>query len=553
MRDLTFLLRTLPFAALVSCLGSIGETSESSGGPGGDDPPAPPTEFEANAPVFPRLTVAQYRASLAELLGGDLPSLALEPDTNPYLFDSVGATTTTVSELGVQQYEESADAVTHYLFSDPGRRVALVGCTPVAPGDACAQTFLTDLGRRAYRRPLAAEELGRWVGVATSSSPDPWEGLRLATAGILQSPHFLYRVELGEPDPENPGLRRLGAYEVASRLAFLLWNQTPDVTLLDAARDGELDTPEGIRTQAIRLLSDPRASQAIQRFFAQYLNLDKLDGITRDAALYPLFTPTMPAAMRREVELVVDRIVMKDRADVRSLFDTRTTFVNSELAALYGLEAPGAAVDSFVEVELPADGPRAGILTLGAFLTINAHQVQTSPTLRGKYIRQRLLCELVQPPPPDVDTELPPPSGEEPQTLREQLSEHVSNPTCAGCHSIMDPPGFLFENFDNVGEYRTVFDNGIPVDATGDLDGEPLQNALELAPVIATHPRLGKCLVRQLYRHTMGRLDTEGEQPAIDELDSILEERAFDFQALLVDFVTHESFLTVAEPDLEDP
>jgi hypothetical protein len=540
-------LSLLAAAGSISCQGLIGDESGEDGATGGPKPPGPPAEYEAATAVFPRLTEAQYRKSVAQLLGGDLPVLALEQDTNPYLFYSVGATTTTVSELGVQQYEESAEAITSYLFQEPGRRVALVGCETLTPGDTCAQNFIASFGRRAFRRPLSSSELAKWNGVAATISAQPWESLRLATSGILQSPNFLYRVELGEPDAENPGLRRLNGYEVASRLSFLLWDRTPDDELLDLAAAGALDTPEGIEQEAKRLLADERASDTVQAFFAQYLNLNRIDGITRDPALYPLFTDGMTWAMRKEVELIVEDIVMKQRADFRTLFSTRKTFINSELAVLYGLEAPGATEDTFVEVTLPADGPRAGILTLGAFLTVNAHQVQTSPTLRGKYIRERLLCQEVQPPPPDVVTVLPEPGPEGPLTLREQLEAHLANPQCAACHSFMDPPGFLFENFDNIGVFRMTETSGLPIDASGDLDGKPLQGAKELALEVEKRPELSSCIVRQLYRHTMGRLETDGEEPAILELDSALQEGGYDFRSLLLSFVTHESFRTVAE------
>lgn len=537
----------LSASTLSACQGAIGDPDEE-GGPNGSDPPSGPAVFEPEPAVLPRLTEAQYHNSLRTLLGGNLPVLPLEADTNPYLFYTVGATTTTVSELGVQQYEEHAEAVTAYLFAEPARRAALVGCEVAAPGDDCATSFLIDFGRRAYRRPLTDEELARWVGISTTLAPSPWEGLRLAVSGILQSPNFLYRVELGTPDPNDPGLRQLDGYELASRLSFLLWNETPDVELLAAAESGALDDVEGLRQQAKRLLASPKASATIQAFFAQYLDLNGIEAITRDQELYPLFTDGITSAMRREVELIVDDIVMSKRADFRTLFSTRTTFVNSQLAALYGLDAPGATEDTFVQIELPEQGPRAGILTLGAFLTINAHQVVTSPTLRGKYIRQRLLCQEMQPPPDDVDTELEPPEeGEGPFTLREQLEVHMTNPTCAACHALMDPPGFLFEHFDNIGAYREMEPGNLPIDSSGELDGEPLDDAFDLAKEIDSHPYLSKCLVRQLYRHTMGRVETDGEEPAIDELDSELEESGYDFQSLLLAFVTHESFRTVAE------
>lgn len=531
-------------ASAAACIGNIGDPVPQD--PGSTTPTdVEPAVYEPAAPVLPRLTTLQYRSALIDLFGVNVPLLPTEPDTNPYLFDSIGAASTTLSELGVEQYEQAAEAATQYVFSDPLRRAVLVGCEPAAPGDACVQSFLARFGRKALRRPLTADELARWTNITvTLAQPDLWEGIRLATAGFLQSPNFLYRVELGEPDPENPERRVLTGFEMASRLSFLLWNTTPDDELLDAAEKGELSDADGIEKHAARLLSDERARAAIQRYFSQYLDLGRLEGVERDPATYPLFTPTTNFAMRREVELLVDHIV-QEGGDARSIFSTQRTFVNSDLAALYGVDAPGADASTFVEVDLPEDGPRAGLLTLGAFLTMNAHETQTSPTARGKYVRERVLCQVVQPPPPDIDTNLEPSEGEEAQTVRQLLEEHRKNPACKGCHQFIDPPGLLFEHFDSVGAYRDKLPGDLPVDATGDLDGVALDGARDLAELLTTDERVGHCIVTQLYRHAQARLDTTGEAPAIDELDASFAEAGYDFRALLLSLVTHESFRTL--------
>jgi len=424
-----------------------------------------------------------------------------------------------------------------------------VGCEPLAPGDQCVQGFLEDFGRRAYRRPLTPDELLRWQQVTVQlAQPDAWEGLRLAVAGMLQSPNFIYRVELGEPDPERPDRLRYTSHEMASRLSFLLWNTTPDDELLDAAAGDELLTEEGLRTHAERMLADPRANAAIQDFFAQYFDLGRLDGIDRDTTTYPLFSPTLPASARTEVQLLVDDFVFRRDADIRGIFGTRNTFVNEELAMLYGVEAPGASPIAFVPVELPADGPRAGLLTLSAFLMMNAHETEPSPTRRGKYVRERVLCQTVMPPPDDVDTNIPEEAGEA-QTLRERLEQHATNPACAGCHSFVDPPGFLFENFDSIGAYRTVDKDGYAIDATGDLDGTSLANATELGPLLAADPRVGKCVVEQLFRHAQGRLESEAESDVLTDLGERFADDGYRFKHLLLTLVTHEGFRTLAPAD----
>lgn len=506
-----------------------------------DDSGDPADPYEPGQQVLPRLTQRQYLNSVTDLLGSPLPQVELEPDTNPYLFTSIGATSTSLSELGTQQYEEAAETLTQAVWAEPERRDALLGCTPTAADDACAQEFLGRFGRRAFRRPLSAEELARWTTVSgTLADGDPYQGLRYATAGMLQSPYFLYRVELGEEDPDDPARLRYTDYELASRLSFLLWDSIPDDELLAAADDGSLLDPDGLEQQARRMMADARTRLSVASFFAQYFDLKRLDGVSRDPSLYPDFTSTMAESMRTEVELLVEDLVYRQDSDIRRLFSTRKTFVNTELAELYGIEPPpGASEISFAPVDLPDDGPRAGMLTLGAFLAMNAHETETSPTLRGKYLRERVLCMEVPAPPDDADTNVPDPS--EGGTLRERLEQHRVDPACASCHAFVDPPGFLFENFDSAGGYRTT-DNGFPVDASGELDGIQLANARELADVLADNPFVGPCVVKQLFRHTNGRLEADGEEPALEDLAARFEERGHRFSELLVELVRHESF-----------
>lgn len=534
---LALLVSSVP--TLLGCEGYV-DTGPARGGRMFDGPPA---EAAPGPAVFPRLTASQYTTAIVDVLGPGLPRVALEQDTNPYLFFSIGAASTTLSELGAQQYEEAAHRIARTVFEDPARREALVGCAPASADDACARAFLDRVGTRLFRRPLEAAEVDRWAAVAAElAAGDPWRGLRFALAGMLQSPRFLYRVELGEPDPERPGELRYTDLEMASRLSFLLWNAPPDEALLEAALAGELRGPEGVREHAIRMVEDPRARRAVHAFFAQYLDLGRLEGLERerDPELYPAMTETLGRSMRTEIELLVDDLVFRRDADVRELFRTRRTFVNDELAALYGVDAPGASPIAFVPVELPADGRRAGLLTLGAFLAMNAHPTETSPTLRGKYVRERLLCELVPPPPPEVDTTLAPDPGM-PRTLRERLDLHRSEPVCASCHQAIDPPGFLFEGFDSIGAERTL-DNGYPVDTTGDLDGVALTEGRELGELLAEDPRVSMCMVRQLYRHATGRLEVRGESAGLAELERTFAASGHRFVDLLIELASSDLY-----------
>jgi len=493
-----------------------------------------------------RLTRRQYIASLRDLLGSDvrIPN-DLEVDTPLHGFSSIGAAQLTVSPRTAEQVEAAAFDVAQQVFGDASRRRALLGCTPASTGDACVTGFIARFGRRAWRRPLTMAEQARWVGVVGAVAPlynDVWKGIEHAVAGMLQSPNFLYRVELGAPDPAHPARLRYTPWEMASRLSYFLWNTTPDDALLDAAEAGTLGTVEGVRAQVRRLLASPRAREAVGNFFTEYLKLDRLDTIARDPAVFPLMSPTLPTAMRAEVLGMLDAIVFARDADVREMFDTRATVLNDELARLYGLPfaAPTGPGGTLVPFTLPANGPRAGVLTTAALLTLNAHATETSPTLRGRFVRQFLLCQDIPPPPPGVTTTLPPPTAQ-PRTLRQRLEEHRSNPTCAGCHALMDPIGFGFEHFDSLGQYRTT-DHGLPVDASGEIDGMRFRNAAELATLLRRHPRVGVCLSRQVYRHATSHLDTDGEAASLRDVGDTFARAGYRFRTLLEAIAVSDGF-----------
>ncbi len=505
--------------------------------------------FVPSPPTMPRLTTSQYRNALADIFQGALPTTSLEPDTNPYLFYSIGAATTTLSEQGTQQYADSAETIVNALFSDSKRRDALLGCTPKTAGDECVAGFVKRIGRKLFRRPLLDEDVTRWTDVAkTTADGDVYRGVRLALWGMLQSPRFLYRVEVGEPDPQDPSRQRYDSFEMAERLSFLLWNTTPDDELLQAAERGELLDEESLEKQTKRLLDSPRARGAVQDFFDQYLNLTALGQVERDPARYPRYSKTLLSSLRSEVQLLVDDYVFRREADIRTLFSTRRTYVNKELAALYQVDAPLATEVAFVPVELPVSSRRAGVLSLGAVLTLNAHPTDTSPTLRGKYLRERVLCQLVPPPPGNINLDLSKMEGQ-PRTLRERLEEHRKNPACYSCHALMDPPGFLFENFDAIGAFRTM-SAGLPVDASGEFEGESLQDASELAARLGSDPRVARCLVKQVFRHASARLDGAGDEAVIEQLTSQLADSGYHFRDLLVSLVKSEGFRTAAKGEV---
>jgi hypothetical protein len=544
-------------AVCVGCTGSIGEHASSPGagagigtgtgsstGAGGAGASSNPGIYVPASPSLRLLTVSQYQNSMRALLGDAITLPAdLELDTVLNGFVSIGASKVDLSSLAVEQLETAALAAAKQALSDTANRGTLVGCTPAGTtDDACARSFISAFGRRAWRRPLTAEEVTRYAGIATAASMtigNFYGGLEYGLAGLLQSPHFIYRAEIGEPDPQDPNRRVLNGYEVATRLSYFLANTTPDDGLLDTAAAGSLATPAGIQTTAQRLLDAPAARSAMQSFFGELLHLSELSNLTQLPAIFPqAMSTTLGASMRTETLRVLEDITFTRDADYRSLFDTPNTFVNGELAKIYGLTAPTGT--AFVATTLPAAGARAGLLGQASFLAMNSHPNATSPTRRGKFVREVFLCQSVDPPPPDVDPTFPPDQNG-PLTMRQRLTSHSTDARCATCHGFLDPIGLGLENFDGIGVHRTQ-DAGQTIDASGMLDGQSFTDARGLGVALKNHPNLGTCLSRGVFRYALGHLETAGEAAIITELSDKLAASNYRFKGLLLDMASSPAF-----------
>jgi hypothetical protein len=494
-------------------------TSGSSGAAGAALPTPPGTTAVGPAGLR-RLTPTEYWSSVSDLLGFDatVPAPVIEDVPAISGFKNIAASTLTLSAQGVSQFDDAALGVTALVFNDTAKRSALVGCAPTVTlaTDPCVRAFVVSFGRRAWRRPLETAEVERYVGIVATLAPmaDVWTGLRYAVAGLLESPWFLYRVELGEPDPAMKYPLRFSSYEVAERLSYFLTDTTPDGPLLDAASRGETLTDAGLAAQAARLAASPRSHAAVSRFFREYLSTDALSTLVKDGTVFPKATPTLAAALRDEVDATTTDLVFTRHADLRDLLDNHQTFVNAELAALYGLPANTAKGTALVPATLPDTGVRQGLLGMGAFLALNARTNRTSPTLRGKFVREQLLCEPIQPPPANVAAAFDMAAPAANQTLRQRLEPHITNAACSGCHALMDPLGFAFEHFDALGAYRAN-EGGLPIDDSGTVDGHTFTGPRELAAVLRGMPEVTTCLTKQIYRYATGHLEIDGEAPVV--------------------------------------
>ena len=531
--------------ALGMVVGLAGCTGELDAGPTGTTTelapvtPAPPTMH--------RLTATEHRATLAVLFPGyTLPDASdLPGDTSLHGFSTVAASELTIDAVAAEEHEQAALDLSAATIATAESRLAFYGCD-VATGDDCVRSFVTRFGRLAWRRPLSADETTAMIELDHELAGivrDPWRAISYVTAAFLQSPHFLFRVEIGERDPDDDRRLRFTSLEMASRLSFFLWGGPPDDALLTRGSRGDLATEEGVRDAALAMMDDPRARAQMIHFFSEFFALERLEDAEKNAELFPEWTPSLRHSMRLEVEELVGDAWDRD-ADVREIFSTDATFVDSELAALYGLPDPGAG--RRVRTTLPASAHRGGLLGRGAILATYAHATISSPVRRGKFVISNVLCRDIPPPPPGVP-ELPEDDGS-PRTQRMRLERHVSDPRCASCHEAIDPPGLALEHFDAIGRYRTI-ENTLPIDAEVVMFGTDLEGADGLGDYLAGSPAVGACFARRMFRFGVGHLETEGELPAMRQLERALRLGEYRLRALAIALVTSDAFRFASIPD----
>ncbi len=537
MKSLIFLVIGVLLAA---CEGSIlgsrpGEPGSGAGG-GTTQVELPPF---SPATLRPRLLIAdQYRNSVIDLLGPEAGAAVIPPaDVSVNGLAAIGAAQVSVSTTGVDQYEQNAFKAAQAGLA--ARRSTIVTCTASGAADsACMKQVVTALTNRAFRRTATADEITRWttVGLAASGAYGDFDrGVEFVIAGVLQSPAFLYLDESGEPDPADATRRRLTAPQLASRLSYFLTNAPPDAALRAAAETGALATTDQLRVQARRLLADAKTQAATLRLFDELLGLDGLAHLSKDPQAFPGFQASLGDSMREETHRTISMVAFEGQNDFRDLFTTKTSFVDAALAAHYGLPA----VTGWTKVTQPG---RAGVLTQAGFLSLQSHPSANSPTYRGKFIRERLLCEAVAAPPANVNTTLPTPPAGQRQTLRSKLAVHMSSLACSGCHSLMDPLGFGFEGFDAIGRARTT-DDTLPIDASGSFDTRgTFTDAAGLTALLHDDPRLTQCMTRAVFRQAVGHVDGQGERKPLFDAHSAFAASGFQYRELLVELVASDAF-----------
>lgn len=443
--------------------------------------------------------------------------------------------------LGVD-FLEITGPLNQSLTDVPASHKRIFGTRPAGASDEqYARSIMSYFASRAFRRPATKEEVDRLTGIVqqVQKGGDSFErGIQMSITAALVSPHFLFRVEL-DPNPNDPKASRLlNDYELASRLSYFLWSSMPDDELFALARKGQLKNPKVLDAQARRMLKDPKAKALVDNFAMQWLTLRNLQNSSPDPKLFPGFNDELRQAMLKETELFVNAIVSEDRS-ILEFLDGKFTFVNEKLAKHYGL--PPVTGDNFQRVVLAGD-QRGGLLTQGSILTVTSNPTRTSPVKRGKWVLEQLLGTPPPPPPPNVP-ELEAQKDKLTGTLRQRMEQHRLDPGCASCHDRLDPLGFGLENYNAVGQWRTM-DGSDPVDASGELpDGSKFNGPSQLIQILKNKKDLfARNLGSQLMTYALGRGLEHYDQCVVGEITAGLAKKGYRFSALVSEIVTSDPF-----------
>lgn len=481
-----------------------------------------------------RLTAAEYTNSVRDLVGVERP---LKDAPSHELDRGEGIPYT--PPAGVVDARRYAD-VAAKIAAEVAPAMVAENCVDGAP--ACWDDVLHRLVTKAFRRPpdgLERAAFKRLFDAALAGEGKAETGLRLVTSALLQSPYFLYRWDLADVPDEGQSIR---AFRIASRLSFSLWQSMPDDALLAAAADGSIETTAGIEREARRLLAHPRARLAVAKFHADWLGAEKVAQATKSPLLFPGFDDRVREGLAAEIGALGAHVVLDGDGRLETLLTAPQAFVNVDTAPYYGLTGVGGRTLALAPLN-PQE--RGGILTTVGFLAGHANPNQSSPISRGMFVRERLLCQPLPPPPPSVD--VAPPVADPSLPTRQRFARHANDPSCAGCHEQIDPLGFAFEHYDAVGRFRAK-EGALPVDATAyivgtsDADGA-VKGALELSSRLAASYDVKRCVAKRWFRFIMGRKESD-EEPSFEEAYTRFQKSDFNLRELLVGIVSSSAFRT---------
>ncbi len=405
----------------------------------------------------------------------------------------------------------------------------------------CAGVILERFASRAWRRPVTQDEVQRLVGLVNVMLDEEYSferGIQFAVQGALVSPNFLFRVEQEPTDADAEGIRELNDHELATRLSYFLWRSLPDDELRGVADAGRLTDDAELRSQVERMLADPRSQRMTTDFVDQWLQLRLLDTVSPNGRRYEAFNDDLRRAMREETRTFFQHIVTENRP-VIELLSADYTFVNQQLAELYGIE--GVEGDEFRRVQVDTD-ERGGLLGHASILTITSNPTRTSPVKRGKWVLENLLDAPPPPPPADVPP-LEAVEADRDTPLRERMELHRQNPACAACHQLMDPIGFGLENYDAIGAWRTE-SRDVPIDPTGTLpDGRTFSGPAELRQILLERtPELRRCIATKLLTFALGRGLEYFDECTLAEITQTMESEGDTFRSAVMTIVLSRPF-----------
>ena len=513
---------------------------------------------QASVDQLRRLTHSQYNHTVQDLLHDQTRPADQFPNEDYVNGFTNQAEAQSISPLQAEAYNHAAEKLARNAFRGGDSR-GLIPCKPSGADDAaCRGQFIRNFGLRSFRRPISASEARVYETLFRTEAArtrDFIGGAQVVVEAMLQSPHFLFHLE-GGPDG------RLKQYRTASALSYFLWDTMPDDQLFRAADKGELSGAAGIEKHARRLLSDDRARTSLDVFLSQWLRFDRLRNAVRDRRLYPEFGTELVSSMVEEVRRLFGKLVWENGSFL-DFFRSDRAFLNSDLARLYNIQPPA---QEFASVQFPLDSGRAGILGTALFLSLTSKPSDSSPTERGLFVREHFLCQIVPPPPPGVNTNLPPPTDAKPLSNREQLAMHLTSPNCAACHRLIDPIGFGLEHYDAIGRYRetqrvTVFPTldeiktktktkptlyELPIEASGSVRGLPnseFSSPGQLGGILAESAVCQRCIVKQLFRYAVGRPETAEDEETINGSLKDFRDSQFRYQNLIISIIKSKAFL----------
>jgi hypothetical protein len=497
--------------------------------------PAAVPPIAASTPNLRRLNEAQYVRSIEQVFG---PGIKVPGRFDPPLREqgllAIGDAHVTVSGSGMEQYELRAREIAAQAVAGGRLTVPCKLGDTAALDPACAKQTFEKYGRLLYRRPLRPAESAMLVTVAeraATTNRSAAKGLEVGLYRLLISPNFIFRSDALDP---NGGGQRIDDFSLGTRISFLLWDAPPDDALLDAAARGDLRDPAKLQREVDRMIASPRFEQGARAFFSDMLGYEQFRGLAKDQAIYPKFNSDLANDAREQTLRTIVDLLVTNRGDYRDLFSTRKTFMNRGLAALYKVPVTAAAVDGWAPYTFPPSTPRGGILSLAGFLMLDpTHEGRSSPTIRGKTVRELLLCQMVPQPPANVNFALVQDTTNPLfKTARQRLTAHQENPACKGCHALTDPIGLSLENYDAVGNFRS-HENGALVDVNGTFEGKPYVGLPGLSQRLRESPAVSSCVVQRAFEYGVGRASAAGDSAWLEYTIRQFANDGYRFSALM--------------------